>query len=396
MALTYSRTTGAETALFALGFRPFFLGAGVAALLLLAIWVYAYASGAALANYYGSGMAWHGHEMIFGYTVAVLAGFLLAAVRNWTSRDTPTGLPLALLGALWLCGRVVPFLGGWLPAWSIAAVDLAFLPALIIALLPALRGSGQAHNQRLLVILALLAGANLLVHAQQLGWTRSTAQVGMVFAVQLIVLMITVIAGRVVPFFTERAINAAHAPQWPWLERLTIGLTALLALLIPLLTGSVWVALLSLAAAAAHGARLSAWYDRRMWSIPILWILHVGYVWLVIGFVLTGLTYWGIGTPLLALHAFTAGAIGTLTLGMMARVALGHTGRPIRPSSTMVVAFVLISIAAAVRVGLPLLLPAWYITSVVGAGVVWSAAFALFAWVYAPMLMRPRVDGQPG
>lgn len=383
-------------ALWALGFRPFFLGAGMLAWLFLLLWTMVYSRGEALVNYYGAGMFWHGHEMIFGYTVAVIAGFLLTAVRNWTGRDTAHGTGLFWLVLLWLAGRIAPLLDAWLPGSVIALLDLAFLPALVATLLPPLRASQQPHNLRLLVVLALLAVANLLVHLQALGVTQASAQVGLYGAVYLIVLLIAVIVGRVLPFFTERGIAGAQPHQWPWLERATLALTALLALVLPWQSANRWLGSLCLLAAVLHALRAAAWIDRRMWAIPILWVLHVGYAWVAVGFALTGLAAWGMGTPLLALHAFTVGAVGTLTLGMMARVALGHTGRDMRAEPLVTWSFILLTLAAATRVLLPVFVPQWYAAGVMISGVGWSLAFVLFVLVYAPILAQPRVDGRPG
>ena len=386
----------APSAPWALGFRPFFLGAGVVALLLVPLWVAVYSRGDNPSSYYQLGMTWHGHEMMFGYAVAVIAGFLLTAVRNWTGRDTATGNMLIALFVLWLAGRILPFFAEALPGWLIALTDLAFLPALLAALVPPLLGAQQAHNRRLLVILGLLTVANLLVHLQQLGLTQATAQLGLNMAVYLVVVLISVIVGRVLPFFTQRALNGAQPRQWPWLERLTIAVTIVLAVLLPWRAVDQWLALGCLAAAVLHGVRLAAWYDRRIWRVPILWVLHVGYAWVAIGFLLAGLSAWGIGSQFLTLHAFTVGAIGTLTLGMMARVALGHTGRELRAAPSIVLAFTLLSIAALARVLLPALVPQWYTAALMVSGVGWGLAFLLFVLLYAPILLRPRVDGLPG
>lgn len=391
-----TRTAPANWALFALGFRPFFLAAGAAGLALIAAWVYAFTHGADPGPYYGSGIGWHGHEMLFGYTMAVVAGFLLTAVRNWTGRDTPSGTGLAALALLWLAGRVAPFAGAWLPGWAIAAIDLAFLPAVAAALAPSLLTGGQRRNRIFLGLLGLLTLANLLIHLQALGVTGATAHAGTYLAVQLVVLLMVIIAGRVLPFFTERALPAARPWRNAWIEGLAIGSAALLAATVPFLAPSLPLALLSLAAAIVHALRLAGWHHRDMWSKPILWVLHLGYAWLVVGFALQGLAFWGVGTPLLALHAFTAGAIGTLTLGMMARVSLGHTGREMRAPAPAAAGFVLITLAAVLRVLGPLAVPGWYLDTIVAAGICWSAAFASFLWVYAPVLLRPRADGRPG
>lgn len=383
-------------AIWSLGFRPFFLAAGASASVLVLVWVVVYVRGAALPVYYGN-VLWHGHEMIFGYTAAVIAGFLLTAVKNWSGRQTATGGVLAGLAVLWLAGRLLPFAGDRVPAGLIAVVDLAFLPALFLSLLAALRAPEQRANKRLLLILVALTAANAMVHLQQLGLTRNSAQPGLRFAVYLIVVLVTVIAGRVVPFFAERALPGFRARQRPWLDRTVISLTVLSAVLLPWWEGGHWLTFLCLLAGLAHLVRLSAWHDRRIWRVPILWVLYVGYGWVGVGYIIAGATQFrstAIGFP--ALHAFTVGAIGILTMGMMARVALGHTGRSMQAPRLIVLAFALLVLAALVRVLVPILAPGWYVDAIIASGVVWSLAFALFVLSYAPILTRPRIDGQPG
>ncbi len=172
----------------------------------------------------------------------------------------------------------------------------------------------------------------------------------------------------------------------------------LIAVLVTVLTMPISpvTALLAAAASIIHAIRLAGWYTHKYWAVPLLWVLHLGYGWIVIGFLLTALAALKIVTPSLALHAYTAGAIGTLTLGMMARVSLGHTGRMLEPAKLIELSFALISLAAAVRVLLPLLLPGTYGTAVTISGLFWMAAFTIFTLIYTPILVQSRVDGKPG
>ena len=382
-------------ALFNLGFRPFFLFAGLTASLLLPLWTYAYTGGHITFGYYRA-VAWHAHEMVFGYTVAVIAGFLLTAVRNWTGMQTPGGIALASLVMLWLAGRVVPFLAGVLPQGMIAAVDLAFLPVLAVTLSVPLLRSRQKHNLVFLFVLAALTAANAMVHLQELGYTQSTAPGGVHFAVYLIVLLIAILGGRVIPFFTERGIAGATTRRWTSVEYLGFG--ALIALMALDLTGAAPIAVIvaGMLAAIGHALRQAGWYQRTVWSVPLLWVLHLGYAWLGAGFLLTALSAAGLINPMLALHAFTTGGIGTLTLGMMARVALGHTGRELRVGAAMTWAFVLANLSAVSRVFIPILSPGRYSDWIVLAGALWTVAFTLFVISYARVLIQPRVDGRPG
>jgi uncharacterized protein involved in response to NO len=380
---------------FALGFRPFFLVAAIFAVLLMAQWIAAFVGGHELANYYGT-IGWHSHEMIFGYTAAVIAGFLLTAVRNWTGVQTARGVPLAALVMLWFAGRVLPFAAATFSPWVIASLDLAFLPALAVALsIPLLR----KKEKRDLIFLPLLAGliiANLFVHLEMTGYARNTARAGTFFALNLVVLLIVIMGGRVIPFFTERALAGfaqKRTPAIEWLSPLSALAFLVTELLLP---DSRTAGVLAALAGVVNGIRLIGWYTNRVWSVPLLWVLHLGYAWIVAGFCLKALGAFGFVPPQFTIHAFTVGGIGGLTLGMMARVSLGHTGRPLRVSSLMTTAFVLINLAAVVRGILPIALPAWFQQLVAVSGSLWIAAFAIFLATYAPILTQPRADGQPG
>ena len=382
-------------ALFDLGFRPFFLFAGVASLLLVALWIYAYAQDGLDFGYY-SAVTWHSHEMIFGYAVAVIAGFLLTAVRNWTGVQTTTGTALAGLVALWAAGRIAPLFAGVLPHWAIAVVDTAFIPVLALALSVPLLRRGQKHNLVFLVVLTALTAANIMVHLQALGLAQSTASRGVYFAVYVIVFLIAILGGRVIPFFTETGIAGAKTRQWKPVELLALGSLILLMLLDLLGAAPRLVMVVAIVTAVAHSIRLGGWYNRGVWTVPLLWVLHLGYAWLVAGFVLKALSAAGLLNPMLAIHAFTTAGIGTMTLGMMARVSLGHTGRMLRVGPAMTWAFVVANLAGVSRVILPILVPGMYSNWVVLAGALWGIAFAIFVIAYAGVLIRPRVDGRPG
>jgi len=382
-------------ALFALGFRPFFLAAAACAAALMAAWLGIYFKGWPAPAYYGP-IGWHSHEMLFGYAAAVIAGFLLTAVRNWTGRATATGGGLAALVVLWLAGRVLPFVPA-APGWLIAVVDLAFLPALGGVLAPVLWRAGQRTNLVFLVLLGLLTLANLIVHLARLHVLEGQASmlVGLQFGVGVIVLLISVLAGRVVPFFIERGANVqVHAR--PWLERLSV-LTVVLWLAASMLAhGTDLHEALAWIAAGVNALRLGTWHHRRLWAVPLLWVLYMGYGWLVLGLALDGAAIAQWISPAVAIHAFTAGAIGVMTVGMMARVALGHTGRPMQAAPMVVAGFLLVNASAFVRVVLGALAPAHYGDWIVVAGSLWIAAFVFFLIIYVPILIRPRIDGAPG
>jgi uncharacterized protein involved in response to NO len=389
-----SATALSKVALFALGFRPFFLCAGIVAVVFMAIWLLGYTKRDPLLTYYGSS-GWHAHEMLFGYTVAVVAGFLLTAVRNWTNRETVRGMPLAALVLLWSAGRVLPFLSA-IPPWAVALVDLSFLPALAVALAVPLLRAGQKKNLFVLIVLAVLMIANILVHAEWLGYAMDTAHLGIILAIYAVVLLITIIAGRVIPFFIERGIPGAAIRRRPAIEYMSVVTVILLAfadLLSPSVQAVVACAFL---ATVVHAWRLRGWLLRAALSQPLLWVLLVGYAWLVAGFVLLAVAYGGVIPVMLAFHALTVGGIGVLTIGMMARVALGHTGRQLRSSPLLTLAFVLLNIAAALRIVGPLLSARYATATISAAGALWIVSFALFLFIYAPILMQSRVDGRLG
>lgn len=378
---------------FALGFRPFFLAAGTYAVVMMALWLLVLRGGLDVGPW--SPLVWHGHEMLFGFTVAVVAGFLLTAAQNWTGIRTPSGPPLAALFLLWLAGRV-GFLIPDLPVPLVAAVDFLFLPILALVLARPIMRARQLRNYPFPLMLLALAAANALVHADTLGWTAGTAGLGLHLGVYAIVTMIVVMGGRVIPSFTDNKLGT-RARRWNTIERLVpvVTLAALASALIA--PESLVTALLAALAAGVHGIRLAGWYTRKFWSVPLLWVLHLGYAWIVLGFALLALSAMGTSaTAGSALHAFTAGGIGMLTLGMMARVSLGHTGRMLEHPRSMMVAFVAINLGALIRVAVPLFFPAMYLEGMVAAGLAWMASFGLFAALYMPMLLRPRVDGKPG
>ncbi len=379
--------------LLALGFRPFFLGAGVLALLAMLVWL-ARLWGLLPGDGYLGGTAWHAHEMLFGYVGAVIAGFLLTAARNWTGIATPTGAWLGALVLLWLAARLGPLLS--LPHGLIALLDLAFFPALALALIPPLWRGKNKVNRAFLALLAAMTLANLLVHAQALGLTAATASRGSRLMLDLTLLTLWLVAGRIMPFFTQSAIPGSKPRTRPWVETGTFVLAPAIALLNLTWPASPVSGALLLILAAIQAIRLGGWHHPLAWRNPILAVLYAGYLWLILGLALDGLAALGLLPPFPALHALTAGGIGVFTLGMLARVTLGHTGRDMRASLATSLAFLIINLAALVRVFPPLLWPRHYSLWLGMAGGLWVLAFALFLGIYGPMLARPRVDGRPG
>jgi uncharacterized protein involved in response to NO len=384
-----------DTPLFNLGFRAFFALAGLSALLLIILWNGFYKGSLTLTNYFAPN-EWHAHEMLLGYSVAVIAGFLLTAVKNWTGVATITGDKLAGLCLLWLYGRIVPFYAGLLPDGLIAFLDFAFLPALAYQVSQPILQSKNYRNLIFIGILLVLALGNGLIHADKLGLLADGVATGLQLVVATIILLILVIAGRVFPFFTERGLTGVLIIKKPLLDYLSIGFAALVFVLQLFHGSNTLLGLAALLASAANIARIGCWYVGKIWYVPLLWVLYVGYSWIILGFIFIALSAFGWVSPALALHAFTVGGIGVLTLGMMARVSLGHTGRVLKASNAIALAFVLLNVAALFRVLLPIALADWYNGLVYFATLAWLAAFALFVFVYAPILTSARVDGQEG
>ncbi len=383
-------------ALFELGFRPFFLCAGISAAFLIAAWLAALQGHATYGNYYGAYL-WHAHEMVFGYSIAVIAGFLLTSVRNWTGMETARHGALAGLVLLWLLGRVLPFFADYLHTWLIAFVDLLFLPVLGAVLAVPLVKSNNRRNLFFIPLFAAFTVANILMHLEALQLLVGWGLVGEKLSLGLVMVVISVIGGRVIPFFSKTAIAGYQSNTTLWLDRLAIVSVLVFVLCFAFIKqGSSLLGIVALFAAVVNLLRLKSWYSAQIWRNPLLWVLYVSYLWLIVGFVLFFIE--GVltlnGRP--ALHAITVGTIGGITLGMMARVSLGHTGRTLKPLGVTTLAFVLMNLSALLRVFLPLLEPERYQYAIQLSGGLWLVAFGLFVVVYTPVLLFPRVDGRPG
>ena len=276
----------------------------------------------------------------------------------------------------------------------IALVDFAFLPTLSYVIAKTLIRAKNYKNLLFVGLLALLIFGNSLIHAQMLELCNDSAAVGIQLVLATIVLMILVIAGRVFPFFVERGLKGVLIPRNQLLDVLSIGsATVLFGLQLFTISGT-FLALVALTTAVLNGWRLASWFVFRIWFVPLLWVLYLGYGWLILGFIFIALAAWELVLPSLALHAFTVGGIGVLTLGMMARVSLGHTGRAMNASNAIVIGFVLINIAALFRVILPMTIISWSNVLIYFATLAWLAAFSLFIFVYAPILTQARTDSK--
>lgn len=385
--------------LVAYGFRPFFLLAGLAGFGLLAGWLGILAHGTWPPGPVAPA-AWHAHEMLFAFVAAAVAGFLLTAVPSWTGTQPRHGWPLAGLVGLWLAGRLVLLPGMTVPPAVAAVVDLAFLPALAVALAGPLVRAGKARNTAFVGLLAVLTGANLLFHLDWLGLVDGGAAAGERLAIGTVLMMVAVVGGRIVPNFTRNALNArgitAPVVTTPWVERAALGATAALLPLDLLLPDAALTGAVALAAGVAHGLRLAGWQGLRTLDQPIVWVLHAAYAWVPVGLLLKAATLLGADVSAsAATHALTAGAFSAMILAVMTRATLGHTGRRLEVARPIAAAYGLILLAGALRV-MAALVPEVGEPLLHGAGTAWLLAFGLYLWVYAPMLLSPRVDGRPG
>lgn len=386
--------------LLAWGFRPFFLLCAVHAVLALLVWLAWLFTPwqLPLGNY---PLQWHSHEMLYGFVPAAAAGFVLTAMCNWTGASPLQGMPLLMLVLLWLAGRVAMAFAGALPGALVAAVNLAFLPVLAAYVAAVLWRHDNRRNLILVLVLALLTLGNALMHMgfinDRFDWLKRGEQLGF----DVITVMMVVIAGRITPAFSGNWLRAhggdpTRIRQIPTLERggVLIVLVLLLAGLLHLpdsVTGS-----LALAAAVLHGARLYLWRGWQVRKEPLLWVLHLGYVWLVLALLLRGLILLGADLPgVVWQHMLGIGAMGTLIIGVMSRVALGHTGRPLTLPRFGVAMYWLVTLAVLARLWAALGWPE-HAPAVAVSALAWASAFALFLVLYLPVLASPRADGRPG
>lgn len=379
--------------ILAIGFRPFFLLATMSAVVLVPLWLWILEYGNV--SPYWAGTMWHAHEMIFGFTVAVIAGFLLTAASNWAQLPTATGWLLLALSVLWLAGRLAPLLP--LSPSVVAAVDLAFLPALLVVLSRVLIAARSRRNYGLILLLGLLTIANALMHAEQLamhGWSTSMtpeAGTGQRLALRGVAAIIVIVAGRVLPMFTRNATGDLTIRHVLWLDRAALAAFFVAVLAEALSLGQDLLRGLWMLAGALHLARMTTWGSHKA-KQPLLWILHAGYAATAGSFVLEGLVLGGYVAQTSALHLFTVGGIGALTLGMMARVSLGHSGRQLAVPRYMSISFAFVVAAAVVRALFPMLFDAqaetWWLVS----GSLWALAFCLLLWFGMPIWLTPRAD----
>lgn len=382
-------------------FRIFFLASAVYAVLVVAAWLI-FLSGLWPLPLGWSPIQWHSHEMLYGFVTAAIAGFLLTAITNWTGALPLTGWRLASLVLLWLSGRVSMWLAGTLPLWLVATVNLAFLPILALYVTGVLIRFNNHRNLILIAVLTLLFVGQALMQiglvTHDMGLTKVGKQVGF----DVIILLIVIIAGRITPAFSGNWLRshgdhqASQVRSYYWLEMVSI--VSVLALIVTsLLSGPSWLqGTLALFAGISNGLRLVFWKGWLVVREPMLWILHLAYGWVVVSLLLRGATdLTGFFPQTLWQHTLGLGGIGTLILGVMTRVCVGHTGRPLKLLRFALLSYLLIIIATIVRI-LTAMGAVNFSAGIRVSGICWVLAFAVFLVLYAPVLTRPRADGKPG
>lgn len=385
--------------LWGMGFRPFFLFGSLISILLVGIWVTFYSIGIMPLVPFAAHF-WHAHEMVFGFALAIISGFLLTASANWTGTRGLHGQKLIIVFIPWILARIFFLISLFHSSGAhfAAFFDLIFIPVLIVGLAPPLWKAGLIRNLNFLIFLGVMWVGNLIMYLAS--WKVIDASYmnrGLYLGLNIILVFIVVIGGRVIPFFTRNALQRDFKiHKWPQVMSFVLITSYLISdFIFPNLryiNGAIagLLGLISL-------MRLIGWYSSDVWRLPILWILHIGYFWISLGFgflALSDLT--GEFSRSIAIHSLTVGAIGVFVIGMMSRVSLGHSGRPIKLSKLMILSYVLINIAALIRLSGAFLNGQGYMVSVQITGILWVAAFGLFLWEYSSILLSPRLDGREG
>lgn len=388
---------------FSQGFRVFFLAAGLFgafAGIVWGLWLGVHAAGGMWTDtpFSMAPHLWHAHEMIFGYATAALGGFFLTAVPNWTGGPGARGAFITAAAGLWLLGRAAMWVSGALPPAVVAVADLAFIPVLALKIAAQLTRRPKPQNVMFVAFLALLWVSNLLVHLEWVGLTDDTATAGLRAGLLSLAALISTLGGRITPAFTRNAMKRAGEPESAWpisvapLERAALTLSLLLPVTVMAGLPAAVPGAIALALGLVHGARLSRWRSRWAARQPILVALHLGFGMLSLGMGLWGLAGLGLGSEVAALHVLGIGAVGGMTVAVMSRAALGHSGRDLVAPGPVVMAYWLVAAAAALRWLGSTGPGAWYFPAMLAAAALWSLAFALYLAAMWPVLTGPRVD----
>lgn len=385
-------TTG--PALLSYGFRPFFLLAGGWALATLTLWMLSFLGFLDLPTVFDP-LAWHAHEMLFGFAAAAVAGFVLTAVPNWTGRLPLQGGPLLFLVGLWLAGRIAVITSAIIGGWTATVVDVAFLAVLLAAVAREIVAGRNWRNLPIVAALAVLCGSNMAFHIEAL--TAYGTAVSARLAISVLIVLICLIGGRIIPSFSRNWLAKQGTGRLPAsfgnFDKLTLIVTAAAMACWTLDPQSHVTGAAAAIASACNLVRLVRWAGERTAPEPLLWILHVGYLWIPAGLGLLAISAFdGAVSPSAGLHALTAGASATMILAVMTRATLGHTGRALHAGAGTTVLYLLILLAGVSRVAASLDVTVFTSLLILSA-VAWAAAFGVFLGAYGPMLARPRVQG---
>lgn len=381
-------------------YRPLFLLGAIFSALAIFLWGMVL-SGAIQLPVYGNVLFWHSHEMLYGFVVAIVLGFLLTAVQNWTGMRATHGPTLLVLTLLWSAARLLMLLGQGLPWWLVALVDVALLPVAAVLFARLVLKVNQTRNLFFIPILMLLAVSSALMHVGYAFNQYEWQTIGAYSGIFLVTLLMAIIGGRVMPMFTANGTMTRKVMPIAWLEKLSLGtLWVIFAVHFFNLTvyiPDIWLASLFALAAVAHTIRVLRWKTWITFKVPLLWSIHLAYWFIPLGLWLLAAHYWGVEiTRSTAMHALTAGAMGSMILAMMARVSLGHSGRPLQPKPLMSLAFALMIIAGLMRVAGVALVPAYTSDWILVSSLAWTAALLIFVLLYLKIFLTPRADGNPG
>lgn len=382
-------------AFLSLGFRPFFLGASLFAFCSIALWMFSYSFNYNPGIHHLSSLHWHAHEMIFGYGMAVIAGFLLTAVTNWTGINTVTGYPLLILFALWLLARLMPFLPFTNALAIMFTLDTLFIICLVIALSIPVIKTRQWNQIGIISKIALLSLANTVFYLGAMGYLEQGIFWGNYAGLYLILALVLMMARRVLPFFIEKSCGpTSPLVNWLWLDNASLVLFLFFMISDIIHPSDGLTTLLATGLAILHSLRLYHWHNKGIWNKPLLWVLYIAYSFITLGFILKAAVFFFGISAFLSLHAFALGGIGIMTTGMMARVSLGHTGRLVdKPPSALVWVFILLVSAALFRVIIPIIASRHYSLWIILSQLLWLAAFSGFVAVYLPVLTRQNYAG---
>ncbi|VAW50176.1 NnrS protein involved in response to NO [hydrothermal vent metagenome] len=385
-----------------LGFRPFFLAAGVFSILSMVIWMASYVFSVEIVFSGVPPNLWHAHEMLFGYVMAVVAGFLLTAIKNWTGEEVLRGKALAFLFLLWALARLLPLLPSvtalTIPIEIIALLDVSFLFLLALACLRPVLKIKQYKQAGIISKLFLLMLCNVAFYLGVMGVLAEGVQWGLYSALYMVIALIFVMLRRVMPMFIKNGVDGdVTLVNRAWLDYSSLVLLVCLWISDVFTSFDNATTFFAVLLALLHTLRLAGWYTNKIWYKPLVWILVLAYAAFIFGFVLKALSITSGVSPFLSVHAFTVGGIGLLTIGMMSRVSLGHTGRNVfEPPAMVFWSFIALVLSFIFRVILPLLNMELYIYWIGISQVLWIIAFGIFVYVYAPMFLSARIDGRDG